>query len=132
MESISGVAERFAQISAATMLFIKFIKVQNFACSKFKLHMNILMLCNKIEINESEHFTQTITTKITESEHFMQTRMGIHIFTLLSERYIQKKTFRRLCNTDLHRIYKFHVILAGKKIKIINVNIVKIYMNNTK
>ena len=58
------------------MLFIKLIKVQNLTCSKFK-HMTILMLCNKIEINKSEHFTQT--------------RTGILIFTLLSESYIQKK-----------------------------------------
>ena len=49
------------------------------------------MLCNKIQINELEHLMQTIETKINQSEHFMQTRMGIHIFTLLSESYIQKK-----------------------------------------
>ena len=37
-----------------------------------------VVLCNKIKINESERFTQA--------------RMGICMFTLLSESYIQKKT----------------------------------------
>ena len=67
------------------MLFIKLIKVQNLTCSKFKHNKTILMLYNEIEINESECFAQTIKIKINESECFMQTRMGIHMFTLLSK-----------------------------------------------
>ena len=43
------------------------------------------MLCNNIEINKSERFTQTIKAEINKSERFMQTRMDIHIFALLSE-----------------------------------------------
>ena len=59
------------------MLFNKLIKVQNFTCSKFKHHKTILMLCNKIEINKPERFSQA--------------RMGIQILSLLSVSYIQKK-----------------------------------------
>ena len=73
------------------MLFIKLIKVENLTCSKLKHH---LMLCNKIEINKLERFTQTIEIETSESDHFTQTRMRIYIFELLSESYIQKKTFR--------------------------------------
>ena len=111
--------------------------MQNLICSKFKHHKTILMLCNKIEINESERFTQTIEKKKNELECFMKARMSILIFVFLSESYIQRKTFRRQRYTDLHRIQKFHIILAGKKetlkkIKRINMNIVKTYMNNIK
>ena len=62
--------KNFAQTSTMTMLFIKLVKVQNLTCSKFKHHMTILMLCNKIEINETEHFTQTIEIKINELKRF--------------------------------------------------------------
>ena len=82
------------------MLFIKLIKVQNLTCSKFKHNKNILMLCNKIELNESERFTQTRKSKINEPECFTQTRMGIHIFALLSESYIQIKNLQTIV---LHR-----------------------------
>ena len=61
--------KHFSQTSTITILFIKLIKVQNLTCSKFKHHKTILMLWNKIEINKSERFTQTIETKINESEH---------------------------------------------------------------
>ena len=110
--------------------------MQNLTCSKFKHHKTILMLCNKIEISESERFTQTIEKK-NELERFMKARMSILIFVFLSESYIQRKTFRRQRYTDLHRLQKFHIILAGKKetlkkIKRINMNIVKTYMNNIK
>ena len=50
------------------------------------------MLCNKIEINESERFTQTIEIEINESDCFIQARASIHILELLSESYILKKT----------------------------------------
>ena len=76
--------EHVAQTSTIRMLFIKLINVQNLTCSKFKHHKIILMSCNKIEINKSEHFMQTIETKINESDGFTQTRMDIHIFMLLS------------------------------------------------
>ena len=59
------------------MLFNKLIKVQNLTCSKLKYDKTILMLCNKIEINKAERFSQA--------------RMGIHILSLLSVSYIQKK-----------------------------------------
>ena len=49
------------------------------------------MLCNKIEINKPERFTQTMETKVNESERLTQTRMGMHIFLLLSKSYVQKK-----------------------------------------
>ena len=55
------------------------------------------MLCNEIEINESERLIQTIETKINESELLVQTRMIIHIFVLLSESYIQKKSVAHIC-----------------------------------
>ena len=45
-------------------------------------------------MNESECFTQTIEIEINESDRFTQTRASIHILVLLSESYIQKKTFR--------------------------------------
>ena len=44
------------------MSYIKMIKVQNWTCSKFKHHQTILMLRNKMEINELERSTQTIDT----------------------------------------------------------------------
>ena len=107
MEEIRGAAERslcfllrlfnfehLAQISTITMLFIKQIKVENLTCSKFKYYKIILILCNKIGINESEHFTQTIETKTNKSEHFRQTNIGIHIFALHSDSYIHKKSLR--------------------------------------
>ena len=52
------------------------------------------MLCYKIEINELEHFMQTIEIEILKSDCFTQTRASIHILELFSEIYIQKKTFR--------------------------------------
>ena len=96
------------------MLFIKLSKVKNLTCSKFKHYMTILMLCTKIEIKKSECFTLTTKTKLNESKRNTQTRMGIHLFALLSENYIQKKDFRQQCYIYLHRIYKFHIILASK------------------
>ena len=43
------------------------------------------MLCNKIEINDPERFTQTLGTNLNKSERFTQTSMGTHVFALLSE-----------------------------------------------
>ena len=45
------------------------IKVQNLTCSEFKHHKTILMLCNKIEIDESEQFMPAIVKSINKSEH---------------------------------------------------------------
>ena len=81
------------------------------------------MLCNKIEINKSERFSQTIEIEINKSDCFTQTRMSIlvykdqhsHILALLSESYIQEKTCRRSCYTDLHRIEKFILFLPTRK-----------------
>ena len=53
------------------------------------------MLCNEIEISESECFTQTIEIEIIKSDCSTQTRVSIHILELLSESYIQKKAFKR-------------------------------------
>ena len=116
------------------MLFIKLTKVQNMTCSKFKHYMTILCCLIKYKKKESEHFMQTIETKINESERFTQTRIAIHIFELLSESYIQKKTCRRQCYTDLNRkkFYNSCRQVNFKKIKRINVNTVEIYMNNNK
>ena len=47
------------------------------------------------EINESECFAQTIELETNESDRFTLTRASIHLFALLSETYIQKKTFRK-------------------------------------
>ena len=73
------------------MLLIKFIKVQNLTYSEFKHYKTILMLCKKIEIDQSKRFTQIIETKIYELQRFPQIRMGINISVFLSESYIQKK-----------------------------------------
>ena len=61
------------------MLFIKLTKVQNMTCSKFKHHMTILCCLIKYKKKESEHFMQTIETKINESERFTQTRIAIRV-----------------------------------------------------
>ena len=53
--------------------------------------MRLSMLCNKIEMNESACFTQTIEIEINESGCFTKTKARIHILELLLESYIQKK-----------------------------------------
>ena len=53
------------------------------------------MLCNEIEISESECFTQAIEIEINKSGCSTQTRVSIHKLKLLPESYIQKKTFKR-------------------------------------
>ena len=60
------------------------------------------MLCNKIEINKSESFTQTIETEINKSDHFTQTRASIHVLELLSESYIQKKNLQSKVHTKIY------------------------------
>ena len=53
------------------------------------------MLCNEIEISESECFTQAIEIEINKSGCSTQTRVSIQILKLPSESYIQKKTSKR-------------------------------------
>ena len=68
------------------------------------------MLCNKIEINESERFTPAIEIEINESDCFTQTKASIQILELLSESYIQKKP----SNDSVTQIYNFNSVFAGK------------------
>ena len=68
----------------------------------------------------------------------MQTRMGINIFTLLSESYIQKKNLQaKALHRFIHNLeISYHScpqeVNFKKNIKRINMNIVNIYMNNIK
>ena len=64
------------------------------------------MLCNKIEINESERFTQTIETEINESDRFSQTSASIHMLELLSGSYIQKNNLQSKVLTKLVVIFR--------------------------
>ena len=117
------------------MLLIKFIKVQNLTYSEFKHYKTILMLCKKIEIDQSKRFTQIIETKIYELQRFPQIRMGINISVFLSESYIQKKNLHSIV---LHRFTQnleisYHSCRQTlKKIGRINMNIVINYMNKIK
>ena len=60
------------------------------------------MLCNKIKINKSERFVQTIETKINEPERFTQTQLIIHIFAFLSDNYIKKKKHSEDSATNIY------------------------------
>ena len=72
--------------------------------------MIILMLCNKIEINKSECFMQTIEAKINQSALCKQGCAFIYLC------YFQRVTFRKKHSDNsvqkVIKFYKFHVFLA--------------------
>ena len=85
------------------MLFIKLIKLvhqisNNLTCSKFKYHQAILMLCNKNKRIRGASRKQGWTF------------IYFHCFHRVTFR---KNPLDNIANTDLDRIYEFHVILAS-------------------